>query len=201
MKFNYCNRQLKSIWKTTAGAVVFNVLLTFVALAQAAAPTRMSALANGSTMDFATANGLKTIHRRVTGNEVVAVQVYFRGGTRNISEKNAGVESMLFEVASQGTKNFSKSEINRELSRMGTVIDPASGYDFSVMAMRCVRQNFDRSWQLFTDIILNPVFEEKEVALVKDQILNGLRQQNDVPESQVTLLSNSMLYTAHPYIN
>jgi zinc protease len=127
---------------------------------------------------------------------VVAVQIYFRGGSRNITEKNAGIETMLFEVAQQGTKNFTKGQINREIARMGTVVDSAGGYDFSVMAMRCVRQNFDRSWQLFTDIILNPVFEEKEVALVKDQLLNGLRQQNDVPESQVTLLSNSMLYTA-----
>ncbi len=201
MKFNHCKLQMKSIWKTTAGAVVFNVLLTFVALAQAASPARISSLANGSTTDFSTANGLKTIHRRVTGNEVVAVQIYFRGGTRNISEKNAGVESMLFEVASQGTKNFSKSEINRELSRMGTVIDPASGYDFSVMAMRCVRQNFDRSWQLFSDMILNPAFEEKEIALVKDQLINALRQQDDSPESSLAMLSSRLLYASHPYFN
>src|SRR5215468_9932673 len=201
MKFNHCNQNLKSIWKTTAGAVVVNVLLAIITFAQAALPARTSAAANGSTTDFVTANGLKTIHRRVTGNGVVAVQVYFRGGTRNISEKNAGIESVLFEVASEGTKNFGKSEINRELARMGTVVDAASGYDYSVMAMRCVRQNFDRSWQLLADMILNPSFEEKEIALVKDQIINALRQQNDSPESSVALLSNKLLYASHPYFN
>jgi len=201
MKFNHCNQNLKSIWKTTAGAVVVNVLLAIITFAQAALPARTSAAANGSTTDFVTANGLKTIHRRVTGNGVVAVQVYFRGGTRNISEKNAGIESVLFEVASEGTKNFGKSEINRELARMGTVVDAASGYDYSVMAMRCVRQNFDRSWQLLADMILNPVCDEKEVALVKDQIINALRQQNDSPESSVALLSNKLLYASHPYFN
>ncbi|MBO0726017.1 MAG: insulinase family protein, partial [Blastocatellia bacterium] len=107
---------MKSIWKAASRAVVVNILLTFMAFAQAAAPapTRVAPPANGSTTDFVTANGLKTIHRRVTGNEVVAVHVYFRGGARNISEKDAGVESLLFEVATEGTKNFSKSEINRE---------------------------------------------------------------------------------------
>lgn len=200
MKFNHCNQYLKSIWKATAGVVAVNLFLTLVAFAQAAAPGRISA-SNASTTDFVTTNGLKAIHRHVTGNEVVAVQVYFRGGARNISEKDAGVESLLFEVATEGTKNFSKSEINRELARMGTVIDGDSGYDYSVMEMRCVRQNFDRSWQLLADTILNPVCDEKEVALVKDQIISALRQQNDNPENSVALLSNNQLFASHPYFN
>src|SRR5499426_2525754 len=201
MKFNHCNQYMKSIWKTAAGAVAVNVLLTLSAFAQAAAPARMSVAANGSTTEFVTANGLKTIHRRVTGNDVVAAQIYFRGGASNVTEKNAGVETLLFEVASEGTKNFSKSEINRELARMGTVIDGDSGYDYSIMEMRCVRQNFDRSWQLLADMILNPACDEKEVALVKEQIINALRQQNDSPESSVALLSNKLLYASHPYFN
>jgi len=192
---------MKSIWKTAAGAVAVNVFLTLAAFAQAAAPGRISVAANGSTTDFVTTNGLKTIHRHVTGNDVVAAQIYFRGGARNVTEKNAGVESLLFEVATEGTKNFSKSEINREMARMGTVIDGDSGYDFSVVEMRCVRQNFDRSWQLLTDMILNPACDDKEVALVKEQIISALRQQNDSPENSVALLCNRLLFDSHPYFN
>jgi zinc protease len=154
-----------------------------------------------STSDFITSNGLRVIHRRVQGNEVVAVQIYFRGGSRNINEKNAGIESLLFEVAQQGTKSFSKSQLNRELARMGTVVDAAGSYDYSVVAMKCVRQNFDRSWQLLSDVVLNPLFDEREVALVKDQIVNGLRQENDIPETQVARISTNLLYKSHPYIN
>jgi zinc protease len=201
MKFNHCNKSIKSIWKTAAGAAALNVLLTLAAFAQAAAPGRISVAANGSTTDFVTTNGLKTIHRHVTGNDVVAAQIYFRGGARNVTEKNAGVESLLFEVATEGTKNFSKSEINREMARMGTVIDGDSGYDFSVVEMRCVRQNFDRSWQLLTDMILNPACDDKEIALVKEQIISALRQQNDSPENSVALLCNRLLFDSHPYFN
>jgi zinc protease len=154
-----------------------------------------------STSDFVTSNGLKVIHRRVQGNEVVAVQIYFRGGARNITEKNAGIESLMFDVAQQGTRSFSKYQINRELARMGTAVDSAGGYDYSVVAMKCVRRNFAHSWQILSDVVLNPLFEEKEVALAKDQLVNGLRQQNDVPESQVALISSNLLYKSHPYIN
>ena len=154
-----------------------------------------------STTEFTLPNQLKTIHRRVDGNEVVAIQIYFRGGARNITAQNAGIEELLLEVATQGTRQYSKSAINRELARMGTVVDSAAGYDFSVIAMRCVRSNFDRSWTLLMEMVLNPLFEEKEVALAKEQLLNGLRQQNDAPEPAVAILASRLLYDGHPYRN
>jgi predicted Zn-dependent peptidase len=176
--------------------LLYCLLLSVTAFAQAVA----SASAD-TTTDFTTANGLKTILRRVAGNDVVAVQIYFRGGSRNINGKNAGIETLMLEVAQQGTKNFSKGQINRELARMGTVIDSAGGYDYSVIALRCTRPNFDRSWQLLADMVLNPLFDEKEIALARDQIISGLRQQNDSPELSVANLSNKLLYASHPYIN
>lgn len=176
--------------------------LLLILLATAGAPL----LAQGpgavdSTAEFTLPNQLKTIHRRVDGNEVVAVQIYFRGGARNITEQNAGIEELLLDVATQGTRRYSKSEINRELARMGTVVDSAAGYDFSVIAMRCVRSNFDRSWALLTEMVLNPLFEEREVSLAKEQLLNGLRQQNDAPEPAVAILASRLLYANHPYRN
>lgn len=174
-----------------------------VAFAQTPVPATSSpsVSATDSTTEFTTANGLKVIHRRVTGNEVVATRVYFRGGSRNINEKNAGIETLMWEVAQVGTKNFTKSQINREKDRVGTVITSGGSYDFSVVASLCIRQHFDRTWNLLSDVILNPTFDEKEVALEKDKLINALRQENDDPENQVTSLSDKLLYVTHPYSN
>lgn len=166
-------------------------LVPSIALAQAA----------DATTDFTLPNGLKVIHRLVKGNEVVAARVYFKGGASNINEKNAGIETLLFEVAQSGTKNFTKSQINRELAKMGTIVNSGGGYDYSVLASLCVRPHFDRSWQLLTDMVLNPTFDEKEVALERDQLINGLRQEGDDPETYVTSQSEKLLYAAHPYSN
>ncbi len=169
----------------------------------ATAPTQSAAKASttDSTTDFTTANGLKTIHRSVQGNEVVAVQIYFRGGSRNITAKNAGIETLMWEVAQTGTKNFTKSQINRELAKMGTVVSSGGGYDYSVIAMQCVQKNFERSWQILSDMVLNPLFDEKEVALEREKIVNGLRQEADDPDTYVSTLSDRLMYAGHPYIN
>ena len=166
---------------------------------ETAAPASSSAA--DSSVDFTTSNGLKTIHRSVQGNEVVAVQLYFRGGSRNITAQNAGIETLMWEVAQLGTRNFPKGQINRELARMGTIISSGGGYDYSVIAMQCVQKNFDRSWQLLTDIVLNPLFDDREVALERNKIVNGLRQEADDPDSYVSALSDRLMYAAHPYIN
>jgi len=165
------------------------------------APVNRPTGATDATTEFTTANGLKVIHRYVAGNEVVATRVYFRGGSRNISEKNAGIETLLWEVAQLGTKNFTKSQINREKDRVGTVISAGGAYDFSVIASICIRKHFDRTWNLLTDIALNPTFDEREVALEKAKLVNALRQEYDNPENQVESLSDKLLYTAHPYSN
>jgi zinc protease len=191
---NFPLRNFRSVALTVA--LIFITALAPCAHAQAPAlrPT-------DATTEFATANGLKTIYRPVQGNEVIAVRVYFKGGVRNVSPQQAGLETLLFEVAQQGTKNFSKGQINRELARMGTVIESAGLYDFSLVAMRCVRKHFDRSWQLLTDILLNPTFDEKEFQLAKEQLLSALRQETDDPDSLVASASDKLLYTAHPYFN
>ncbi len=190
---------------------IFSLLLSFSLLPVGAAaqarvapaPAQAGAAASAAetTTDFTTANGLKTVHRYVKGNEIVAVQIYFRGGSRNITAKNAGIETLMWEVAQLGTRNFSKGVINRDLARMGTIISSGGGYDYSVIAMQCVQKNFDRSWQLLTDMVLNPLFDEKETALERDKIVNGLRQEADDPDTYVSTLSDRLMYAAHPYLN
>ncbi|MFZ4626861.1 MAG: M16 family metallopeptidase [Blastocatellia bacterium] len=161
--------------------------------------TTSAASSADDTSEHVLPNGVKMVHREVRGNEVVAIQLYFRGGVRLLTEQNAGMENLLLEVATQGTRRYSKSQINRELSRMGTVVEAASGYDFSILAMRCVRSNFDRSWEILTEMVLSPLLEEKEISLVRDRLISGLRQQQDSPESAVALLAGQLFYQGHPY--
>jgi zinc protease len=191
--------QLSNLNFLLALCLLFSALA--VAQTPVPAPKTPTVASTDATTEFTTTNGLMVIHRLVTSNEVVATRVYFRGGSRNINEKNAGIETLLWDVAQLGTKNFTKSQINREKDRVGTIITGGSSFDYSGVFSICIRKHFDRTWGLLTDVVLNPTFAEREVALEKDKIVNALRQEDDSPENQVESLSNKLLYTAHPYSN
>ncbi len=168
-------------------------LLVFIALAFLA-PVRALAL----TEEF-TVNGLKVILKQNPGNEVVAASLYIRGGVFNLTPATAGIEPLLFDVAAKGTKKYPKEIINAELARMGTQINGNASKDYSGVNLRCIKPNFDKSWDIFADVLLNPTLDPKEVELSRAQALTGLRQRRDNPDSYLRDVGDSLFYESHPY--
>jgi zinc protease len=144
-------------------------------------------------------NGLKVILKKNPATEVIAANFYIRGGVLNLTPETAGIESLLIDVARKGTAKYSKEKINAELARMGTLIGGAIRRDYSLMNMRCVKTYFDRSWDIFADVILHPALEAQEVDLVRAQLLAALRQREDHPDTQLELLGEALFYKGHSY--
>jgi predicted Zn-dependent peptidase len=88
-----------------------------------------------------------------------------------------------------------------EQSRMGTVISSSENNDYSVLALRCTRPNFDRSWQMFTDVAVHPSFTKEDVALIQQKTVVGLRDDTDDPDTYLQQLQDRIVYANHPYQN
>ena len=119
-------------------------------------------------------NGLKVLVKRRENAPTVAAGLFIRGGARNINDKNAGIENFMLDVATEGSKNFPRETLRRELASTGSSISSASSNDYSAISLASTRQNFDRSWEIFTDIILNPTFTDEDIAQTRDKISTGL---------------------------
>ena len=146
-------------------------------------------------------NGLKVLVKRREGSSTVAAGLFIRGGSRNITAENAGIEALMLDAATEASVSFPRSRMRDETSRMGTVISSSSNYDYSVLALRCTRPNFDRSWQIFTDVVLRPTFVKDDVALVQERTVASLRDDNDNPDSFLQRLHERVAYASHPYLN
>jgi zinc protease len=146
-------------------------------------------------------NGLKVLVKRREGSQTVATGLFIRGGVRNITATNAGVESFMLNVASEASANFPRERMRKDLARMGTVIGDSSAYDYSVLSMTSTRANFDRSWEIFTDVALRPSFTKEDVALVQARTVAGLRDDADQPDSYLQRLQERVAYAGHPYLN
>lgn len=146
-------------------------------------------------------NGLKVLLKRREGSSTVAAGLFIKGGSRNITAENAGIESFMLDAASESTAAFPRVRMRNELARLGTVISSSESYDYSVLALRSTRPNFDRSWLLFTDVALRPSFAKEEVAQVKERLLASRRDDNDDPDTHLQRLHESIAYAGHPYLN
>jgi predicted Zn-dependent peptidase len=146
-------------------------------------------------------NGLKVLVKKREGSLTVAAGLFIRGGSRNITEENAGIEALMLDVASEASTNFTRERLRSELARMGTLIRYGINPDYSVLSLGCTRPNFERSWQIFTDVALHPSFTKEDVALIQQRQVTSRRDDNDDPDTYLQRLQDKVAYANHPYLN
>src|SRR3989440_4440623 len=119
-------------------------------------------------------NGLKVLVKRREGSQTVAAGLFIRGGSRNITTANAGIETLMLDVMSEGSAGYPRERLRSELARTGTVIGSSGNYDYSELSLTSTRANFDSMWNLFTDVALHPAFIKEDFDLTKTRALTGL---------------------------
>lgn len=144
-------------------------------------------------------NGLKVIFKQNTANDIISVNMYFKGGVTNLNEKQAGLESLTLDVALKASKNYPKDKLNADLERMNSQLNSSSNADYSSVNLLCVKQNFNESWKIFEDVILNPSFTDEDLNLERDKLISAVKQVNDNPDALLQKAVNNEFYEDHPY--
>ena len=144
-------------------------------------------------------NGINVILKH-SPKEVVNAKLYIIGGTANYSLKNEGIENFAFNlVISGGTKTLDKIQFSSAVDEIGAIINTNSDYDFSTISLTCVNQFWDKSWQLYTDAIMNPSFNEEEYKLLKEQLITNAKQTNADPDNHLRNLAMSNVFKGKNY--
>ncbi len=189
---------LSFISKAILLACIFSTLAAF-GFSQTGEITNVAAQASQVT-EFEV-SGMKVLVKRRASAPTVAVGLFIKGGARNINDKNAGIESLTLSTATDAGQKYSRQAVRRELSRTGSSIGAGVNNDFSAVSLATTRQNFDKTWDIFTDVTLHPAFAPADVERERQQILTGLREEETSPDSALQSLESRIIYANHPYAN
>lgn len=144
-------------------------------------------------------NGMKVIYKQVP-KEIISVRFFVNGGTANYSLEQEGIENFAFNLAvSGGTTTMDKLTFSSELEKMGTSIGAGTDYDFGSFNMLCVQQNWDNSWNLFADAIMNPAFNEQEFSILKEQLIAGAKQAEADPDESLRRAAMENVFNGKNY--
>src|SRR6476646_1399873 len=80
-------------------------------------------------------SGVKVILRQISGNDVVAANLYLLGGTRQVTLATSGIEPFLLEVSERGTSRYPKEALRRTMARLGTEIVVSPSHDWTVFGI------------------------------------------------------------------
>ena len=144
-------------------------------------------------------DGIRVIHRFVGSGDIVVANLYLLGGVRQVNAANAGIELLLLEAGERGTRTYSRDRLRRSMAQLGTGITTQVGVDWSRIGLRATRETLDSTWNIMASRIAEPKFDETELGLIRSQLVAGVRQREDSPDSQVEFLADSFAFKGHPY--
>ncbi len=181
------------------------ILLMFAALLLVSSGFSQSS--GGSVADQAAlvtefdVNGLKVLVKKRPNAPTVSAGLFIRGGARNINAKNSGIENFMLESATEGSQKFPRDVLRRELSSIGSGFGAKVSNDYSVLSLTSTRKHFDRSWDIFADIAMNPAFDKRDVERVRTRILSVLKEEETDNDNFLDVLQSRVIYANHPYFN
>ena len=143
--------------------------------------------------------GVKVIHRPVGATDVVAVNLYLLGGSRQATAATAGIEPFLLYASEYGTERYPGEATRRALGHTGSWISVQATPDYSRIAFRGIKQEFDSTWAVFADRVLRPTLDSAAMAIVRGQLLTSIKARTESPESHASRVADSLAFESHPY--
>lgn len=144
-------------------------------------------------------NGITLVVKEVHSNPTVAFYATFPGGLRFERNETNGVGSFTAEMLTRGTRGKTREDLSREMEDMAGGVGGFSGWNSTGASGKFLSIFFDKGIAMLADVIMNPVFPEKELEKLRADTLAGIaRQEDNLPGYTFKLLYRE-LFDVHPY--
>jgi predicted Zn-dependent peptidase len=147
-------------------------------------------------------HGAHVLVKRIPGAETTATEIAIRGGVRNWTKADAGIERLALATAiSGGTESMPKDAFTKHLSELGSSLDSSSGEDFSSVSAWCLTPTWDETFRMLTDAFRHPALPADELEVQRQAQLAALHQEQDDPDSKLRATLYATMYKGQPYEN
>ena len=143
-------------------------------------------------------NGLRVavVERKAVPSISVTLQIG-AGSDKEVAKK-AGLSRLTASLLTKGTKTRSAIEIAEQSEFNASSVFGFSQWHTTNVGMTALTTSFDTGMNIFADVVLNPVFPESEIALLKTQTLAGLKSQLSQPSALASYASSVYSFREHP---
>ena len=148
------------------------------------------------------ANGLEVWLVQNHELPIVSTNLVFRSGGSADPAGKPGIASITSSLLNTGTKTRSAVEISNQLADIGATLNPGAGWDSSTVSLQTLTKNLDKALDIYSDVIVNPAFPDREFDNYKRRALVGFQQRRDNANATAGVVYNTLLYgREHPYGN
>ena len=148
----------------------------------APAPGPLSKLNLPVPEQFTLSNGLTVLLTETHNLPVVAARVVALGGSGANPADKPGLAGFTARMLTEGTRDRSALKFADDLAQIGAQLESNSDADQSAVSTQVLKRNIGADFDLLSDVVLQPAFNEKEIERVRSQRATELLQINDDPQ-------------------
>jgi len=112
---------------------------------------------------------------------MVTVSMAIKAGSTAAPADKPGIASLTASLLTQGTTKRTAGQISNEIDFIGGSLSVSGGDDFASAGLRVLKKDLTTGFDLLADVLMNPVFDQKEIDRKVKEILASIQQQKDEP--------------------
>lgn len=130
-------------------------------------------------------NGFRIVTENMPSLESASLGIWVTAGGRHERVQQNGIAHFLEHMAFKGTATRSALEIAEAIEDVGGFINAYTSREMTAYYVRVLRQDVGLGLDVISDILLNPVFDPKEIEVERGVILQEIGQSLDTPDDVV----------------
>ena len=130
-------------------------------------------------------NGLRVVSRHMPGLHSAAIGIWVSAGGRDERADQNGIAHFLEHMAFKGTPTRSALQIAEAIENVGGYINAYTSRDVTSYYVRVLAGDVTLALDVISDIVLNPVFDQREIEVERGVILQEIGQSLDTPDDVI----------------
>ena len=143
-------------------------------------------------------NDLTIITDRMSNTNSLAIGFWLKTGGRYEPENLQGISHFLEHVLFKGTKTRNYKQLKQAVEGVGGIFNAFTAEEYTCYYIKIVSGYLEHAIDILSDMVLRPLFDEKEINKERNVIIEELRMYMDLPGQYVHELLDELLWPGHP---
>lgn len=144
-------------------------------------------------------NGIKLFYLRKEKLPMIRLNLVVEAGGKFDFFTKPGTARLTSQMIDEGADGLTALELSDEFDLLGTDFSISADNDFIILSLQSLTENFEKSLELFSKVILKPDFPEKEFEREKKKLLVNILQLKDDPERIAEQIFDKIIFANHYY--
>ncbi|MCF8484576.1 MAG: insulinase family protein [Rhodobacteraceae bacterium] len=145
------------------------------------------------------ANGLRVVTEHMPGLKSASIGLWVQAGGRHETSVQNGIAHFLEHMAFKGTARRTSLQIAEAIEDVGGYINAYTSKEMTAYYARCLVADVPLALDVISDIVLNPLFDQKEIETERHVILQEIGQALDTPDDIVFDWLQEVAYPDQPF--